>query len=189
MNQILYIDTQRLELIPCSLEVAQATINRDKPLLEKLLTAYVPDDWYTTEVQDFLPKYIQLLADDASQLGYGVWLMIRTDDSTLVGDLGFGGKLAGEKAVGEEEVLGREVLEIGYEVLSAYRDRGYASEAVEALVNFAFTQLQARKIIAHTPENNIPSIRVAEKVGMKNVGTVKLPDLPGVNVFKWELVK
>ncbi|BAZ39788.1 acetyltransferase [Calothrix sp. NIES-4101] len=183
MTQILYIDTQRLELIPCSLEVAQATINRDKPLLEKLLTAYVPDDWYTTEVQDFLPKYIQMLANDASQLGYGVWLMIRTDDSTLIGDLGFGGKLAGEESVGEE------VLEIGYEVLSAYRDRGYASEAVEALVNFAFTQLEARKIIAHTPENNIPSIRVVEKVGMKNVGTVKLPELPGVNVFKWELVK
>jgi [ribosomal protein S5]-alanine N-acetyltransferase len=178
MNQILYIDTQRLELLPCSLEVAQATINKDKPLLEKLLTAYVSDDWYETEVQDFLPKYTDMLKTDPSQLGYGVWLMIRTDDSTLVGDLAFGGKQEGE-----------DTLEIGYEVLTPYRNQGYATEAVEALVNFAFTQLETLRIIAHTPEDNIASIRVVEKLGMQNVGTVTVSDLPGVNVFKWELVK
>ncbi|PAX52877.1 GNAT family N-acetyltransferase [Brunnivagina elsteri] len=178
MNQILYIDTQRLELLPCSLEVAQATIDRDKTLLEKLLTAYVPDDWYETEVQDFLPKYISMLKTDPSQLGYGVWLMIRTDDSTLLGDLGFGGK---PQAV--------DTLEVGYEVLTPYRNQGYATEAVEALVNFAFTQLEAERIIAHTPEDNIGSIRVVEKLGMQNVETVTVSDLPGVNVFKWELVK
>ncbi|NJR17243.1 MAG: GNAT family N-acetyltransferase [Calothrix sp. CSU_2_0] len=178
MNQILYIDTQRLELIPCSLEVAQATINRDKPLLEKLLTAYVSDDWYATEVQDFLPKYINMLNTDPSQLGYGVWLMIRTDDSTLIGDLGFGGKPEPQ-----------ETLEIGYEVLTPYRNQGYATEAVEALVNFAFTQLEAKRIIAHTPEDNVASIRVVEKLGMQNLEIVTVPDLPGVNVFKWELIK
>jgi [ribosomal protein S5]-alanine N-acetyltransferase len=172
MNQILYIDTQRLELLPCSLEVAQATINKDKPLLEKLLTAYVSDDWYETEVQDFLPKYTDMLKTDPSQLGYGVWLMIRT------GDLAFGGKQEGE-----------DTLEIGYEVLTPYRNQGYATEAVEALVNFAFTQLETLRIIAHTPEDNIASIRVVEKLGMQNVGTVTVSDLPGVNVFKWELVK
>ncbi len=183
MNQILYIDTQRLELIPCSLEVAQATINRDKPLLEKLLTAHVSDDWYATEVQDFLPKYINMLKTDPSQLGYGVWLMIRTDDSTLVGDLGFGGKPQPQGA------LAQDTLEIGYEVLTAYRNQGYATEAVEALVNFAFTQLEVLRIIAHTPENHLASIRVVEKLGMQNVETVTVSDLPGVNVFKWELIK
>jgi [ribosomal protein S5]-alanine N-acetyltransferase len=183
MNQILYIDTQRLELVPCSLEVAQATINKDKPLVEKLLTAYVPDDWYATEVQDFLPKYINILKTDPSQLGYGVWLMIRTDDSTLIGDLGFGGKPEAQ------DTLGQDTLEIGYEVLTPYRNQGYTTEAVEALVNFAFTQLEAKRIVAHTPENNLASIRVVEKLGMRNFETVTVPDLPGVNVFKWELIK
>lgn len=175
MEQILYIDTQRLELLPCSLEVAQATLAKDKPLLEKLLTAYIPDEWYNTEVQDFLPKYIELLRKDPSQLGYGVWLIVRTDDSTLVGDLGFGGK------------SDNETLEIGYEILAAYRNEGYATEAVEALIDFAFTQLDAKKIIAHTPLDNIASIRVLEKIGMQNIEKIAVPDTLGLEVYKWEL--
>lgn len=175
MEQILYIDTQRLELLPCSLEVAQATLAKNKPLLEKLLTAYIPDDWYNTEVQAFLPKYIELLKSDYSQLGYGVWLIIRTDDSTLVGNLGFGGKSDDE------------TLEIGYEILAAYRNEGYATEAVEALIDFAFTQLAAKKIIAHTPIDNVASIRVLEKLGMQNVEKMEGTDTPGLEVHKWEL--
>ncbi|MBF2063692.1 MAG: GNAT family N-acetyltransferase [Calothrix sp. C42_A2020_038] len=175
MEQILYIDTQRLELLPCSLEVAQATLARNKPLLEKLLTAYVPDDWYTTQIQDFLPKYIDILKSEPSQLGYGVWLIIRTDDSTLIGNLGFGGKSEN----GE--------LEIGYEVLADYRNRGYGTEAVAALVDFAFTQLEAKKIIAHTPTDHVASIRIVEKLGMQKVGTVEVEHMPGFAVYRWEL--
>ncbi|BAZ18115.1 acetyltransferase [Calothrix sp. NIES-4071] len=176
MEQILYIDTQRLELLPCSLEVAQATLAKNKPLLEKLLTAYIPDDWYDTEIQAFLPKYIELLKSDPLQLGYGVWLIIRTDDSTLVGDLGFRGK--------SED---NQTLEIGYEVLAAYRNKGYATEAVQALIDFAFTQLEAQKIIAHTPTDNIASIQIVEKLGMENKGLVEVVDTPGLEVYKWEL--
>jgi [ribosomal protein S5]-alanine N-acetyltransferase len=176
MEQILYIHTQRLELLPCSLEVAQATLAKDKSLLEKLLTAYVPDDWYSTEVIDFLPRYIDILKSEPSQLGYGVWLIIRTDDSTLIGDLGFGGKSSDS-----------ETLEIGYELLAAYRNNGYGTEAVQALVDFAFTQLEAKKIIAHTPTDNIASIKIMEKLGMQNIETVSVPDTPSVEVYKWEL--
>jgi [ribosomal protein S5]-alanine N-acetyltransferase len=175
MEQILYIDTQRLELLPCSLEVAQATLAKNKPLLEKLLTAYIPDDWYNTEVQAFLPKYIELLKSDPSQLGYGVWLIIRTEDSTLIGDLGFGGK------------SNNDTLELGYEILPSYRNEGYGTEAVEALVDFAFRQLAAQKIIAHTPIDNIASIRIVEKLGMENAGKIPPTDTPELEVYRWEL--
>jgi [ribosomal protein S5]-alanine N-acetyltransferase len=176
MNQVLYIETQRLELIPCSLEVAKMAIAKNSPLLEKLLTAHVPEDWYSADVQGFLPKYVEMLEDDPSQLGYGVWLMIRTHDSTLIGDLGFVGKSDDG-----------ECLELGYEVLAAYRNQGYATEAVEVLLNFAFMQLGVKKIIAHTPQDNLTSIRVAEKLGMQKLNLVELPNVPGVMMWKWEL--
>lgn len=176
MNQVLYIETQRLELLPCSLEVAQAAVAKNNIWVEKLLTAYVSEDWYQADVQGFLPTYIQMLEADPSLLGYGVWLMIRTEDSTLVGDLGFLGKVEDE-----------ECLEIGYEVLTAYRNQGFATEAVQALVDFAFTQLGAKKIIAHTPQDNVASIRVVEQLGMQNLGVVQLPDIPNVTMLKWEI--
>ncbi|MEH2419609.1 MAG: hypothetical protein V7K48_01255 [Nostoc sp.] len=72
MNHSLHITTQRLELLPCSLEVAQAAVIKNKSQVERLLGIKVPDDWYASEVLDFFPMYAQMLIDDASGLGWGV---------------------------------------------------------------------------------------------------------------------
>ncbi|MDZ7960801.1 MAG: hypothetical protein RMY34_23460 [Aulosira sp. DedQUE10] len=93
MYQRLHITTPRLELLPCSLEVAEGAIAQNKSAVEKHLQVTVPDDWYSSHVLDFLPTYAQMLRDEPSGLGWGVWLMIHTGDSTLIGDLGFGGEL------------------------------------------------------------------------------------------------
>ncbi|MHC5774596.1 hypothetical protein [Nostoc sp.] len=66
MNHSLHIRTQPLELLPCSLEVAQAVITRNKSQVERLLGVKVPDDWYTSEVLDIFPMYAQMLTDDPS---------------------------------------------------------------------------------------------------------------------------
>lgn len=175
MNYPLQIATSRLKLIPCPLEVAQAAIT-DNSQVETLLRIRIPDDWYATEVQDFLPKYAQMLTNDPSQLGWGVWLMIHTADSTLIGDLGFGGKPDEQGTV-----------EMGYEVFPAYQKQGYAFEAVQALVNWAITQPNLKRIIAHSPQDHTASIRILEKLGLQQLGTVNLPDYPDALVFKWQL--
>ena len=169
MNHSLHITTQRLELLPCSLEVAQAVVTRNKSEVERLLGVQVPDDWYASEVLDFFPMYAQMLIDDPSQLGWGVWLMIHIADSTLIGDLGFGGK---------PDQTG--TVEMGYEVLSAYRQQGFAFEAVEALVDFAFTGQELKRIIAHSPDDHVASIRILEKLGIQQIARDE-------NLLKWEL--
>ncbi|MCC5617515.1 GNAT family N-acetyltransferase [Nostoc sp. CHAB 5836] len=169
MNHSLHITTQRLELLPCSLEVSQAVITRNKLQVERLLGVRVPDDWYESEVSDILPIYGQMLIDDPSQLGWGVWLMIHIADSTLIGDLGF---------LGKPDRTG--TVEMGYEVLSAYRRQGFTFEAVEALVNFAFTQPQLKRIIAHSPDDHVASIRILEKLGMEQIAKDE-------NLLEWEL--
>jgi [ribosomal protein S5]-alanine N-acetyltransferase len=110
MNYNLHITTQRLELLTCCLEVAQAVIKRNKLQVESLLGVEVPDDWYGSEVLDIFPMYAQMLIDDHSQFGWGIWLMIHIADCTLIGDLGF---------IGKPDRTG--TVEMGYEVLSAYR--------------------------------------------------------------------
>ncbi|WP_375512475.1 GNAT family N-acetyltransferase [uncultured Nostoc sp.] len=169
MNHSLHIMTQRLELLPCSLEVAQAVVTRNKPEVERLLGVRVPDDWYGSEVLDIFPMYAQMLIDDPSQLGWGIWLMIDIADSTLIGDLGF---------LGKPDRTG--TVEMGYEVLSAYRQQGFAFEAVEALVNFAFTEQELNRIIAHSPEDHVASIRILEKLGMQQIAKDE-------NLLEWEL--
>ncbi|MFS0519130.1 GNAT family N-acetyltransferase [Nostoc sp. UIC 10607] len=161
--------TQRLELLPCSLEVAQAVVTRNKFQVEKLLGVRVPDNWYGSEVLDIFPMYGQVLIDDPSQLGWAIWLMIHIADSTLIGDLGF---------IGKPDQTG--TVEMGYEVLSAYRQQGFAFEAVEALVDFTFTQQELKRIIAHTPDDHVASIRILKKLGMQQIARNE-------NLLKWEL--
>lgn len=67
MNHSLYITTRRLELFPCSLEVAQAVIARNNSEVERLLGVRVPNDWYGSEVLDIFPMYAQMLIDNPSQ--------------------------------------------------------------------------------------------------------------------------
>jgi RimJ/RimL family protein N-acetyltransferase len=48
-----------------------------------------------------------------------------------------------------------------------FQGRGYATEAVGALVAYAFETLGAEVVRAYASAENLPSIRVAEKVGME----------------------
>ena len=78
-----------------------------------------------------------------------------------------GGRLVGD--VGFTVDGGRDVIKVGYTIAPAFQGRGYATEAVGALVDYAFDALGAHVVRAHASADNVPSIRVAEKVGMRLV--------------------
>jgi RimJ/RimL family protein N-acetyltransferase len=59
------------------------------------------------------------------------------------------------------------VIKVGYTIAPDFQGRGYASEAIDALVDYAFDTLGADVVRAYASAENIPSIRVAEKVGMQ----------------------
>jgi len=151
----LRLRTRRLDLFPCSAQVAQATV-QGRADLEPILGARVPDDWPASDLLEFLPTYARQLQTDPSLLGWGIWLMVHREEQTLVGDLGFKGRPDDGGAV-----------EIGYRVLPAYRRQGFASEAVRALVDWALDQQGVRRITAECSADNVPSIRVLEKAGLR----------------------
>jgi RimJ/RimL family protein N-acetyltransferase len=62
-------------------------------------------------------------------------------------------------------------LELGYRLLPAYWGRGYASEGARALVELAFTELRAERVVATTMTVNMASRRVLEKAGLVLVRT------------------
>ena len=59
--------------------------------------------------------------------------------------------------------------DIGYSIFAARRRRGYATEAAQALVDWAFTQDQAQ-VFASVMPTNTASLRVVEKLGFAQVG-------------------
>jgi len=91
------------------------------------------------------------------------------DGGRLVGDVGI------SPADGEPGVL-----KVGYTISPTVQGRGYATEAVRALVDYALETLGADVVRAYASADNLPSIRVAEKAGMRLIERFRHRDEDGV---------
>ncbi len=65
------------------------------------------------------------------------------------------------------DVCGQPEIEIGYRLARASWDKGYATEAVLAVRDYAFDTLCIKRLIALVDPGNARSVRVAEKAGMQ----------------------
>ncbi|MBP1904011.1 RimJ/RimL family protein N-acetyltransferase [Paenibacillus turicensis] len=60
--------------------------------------------------------------------------------------------------------------ELGYVFNSKYQGIGYATESAKALVEYAFTNLGARRILAHCSPQNDSSWKLLERLQMRREG-------------------
>lgn len=81
--------------------------------------------------------------------------------------------------VGTCALLKRTVMddvEIGYALLSQFRSQGYALEAASAVVRYAREALGLTRLAAVVKGDNVASIRVLEKLGMRHEGMIRLAE-------------
>lgn len=64
-------------------------------------------------------------------------------------------------------VSNKEEIELSYRLSKHYWGRGYGTEAALACRDYAFTQLNVKKLVAGIEPDNTASIRVAEKAGLR----------------------
>jgi RimJ/RimL family protein N-acetyltransferase len=86
-----------------------------------------------------------------------------TLDGTLIGTV----SLEVVDGMGQPGMPPRTEAELGYTFDPAYGGRGYATEAVTAVVAYAFDRLGVRRITAGCFADNVASVRILEKVGMR----------------------
>ncbi|MHB9147195.1 MAG: GNAT family N-acetyltransferase [Candidatus Amoebophilus sp.] len=88
---------------------------------------------------------------------YGVWVIRIKESRQFIGfcSLRF-----------DEEI--RETI-LSYGILEHYRKKGYAFEAVSAVIQYGFQECSLNHIIANVKQDNIASIHLLEKLGMKKV--------------------
>lgn len=60
--------------------------------------------------------------------------------------------------------------ELGYKFSSKFHHKGYASEAIEKLLDVAFIELHLHRITAHVHGSNQASIRLLENLGFEKEG-------------------
>jgi [ribosomal protein S5]-alanine N-acetyltransferase len=102
-----------------------------------------------------LPNYEQGLPDP-----FGV--AFKDDPGRLIGCAG-----------GRWNTQANYCVEFGYWIAEPFWGRGYATEAVRALVAYLFESLSPERIQAHTMGPNAASGRVLEKAGLRYEGTLR----------------
>jgi RimJ/RimL family protein N-acetyltransferase len=109
--------------------------------------------------------------------GFGQFAVEEKDTGTLVG------------RVGPWQPEGWPDFEIGWALRREFWGRGYATEAAERCVSFAFTELQRPHLVSLIDPDNVPSIRVAERLGERLEGEFVLPHQPNRPVRQYGLHK
>lgn len=142
--------------------MAQAEVF-DKKRLSSLLDAQLPADWPPPLNDENSAKWFaNYLAENPDAVGWVAWYFIlqsRDGRRTAIGNGGFKGKPDQDG-----------IAEIGYSVMQDHQRQGYAPEAVRALLAWAFSHPEVKRIIAHTLPDLHPSIRVLEKCGFVFAG-------------------
>lgn len=152
---MLSLTTSQLELRPMPAAAAKA-LAHDREAVPRMVGATLPEDWPQRELLAVLPH--QALAAPEEER-FGVWMMIERATNTVVGDIGF---------LGPPDASGG--IEIGYSVIPDRRRRGYAGEAVQAMVEWAFGQPGVRVVVADCDADNRASIRTLERAGFRVTG-------------------
>jgi RimJ/RimL family protein N-acetyltransferase len=153
-----YIHTKSLRLIPQTLEEVRAMVETMSAEDKAQLSA------------DWLAQLHAATSADPWVLGF---VLVHRESDIIVGKVGFKGPPAADGMV-----------EIAYCVEPDHEGQGYATEAAQALVVYAFGSGQVRVVRAHTLPKPNASARVLTKCGFRHLGEVIDPD--DGPVWRWE---
>jgi len=169
----LLLATPRLRLVPVNGTTARADL-AGADHLSIALDSDLAEDWPPRLWADDLPILAEVLAtlpdDDGWRPWY--WLLRQADGSLrLIGVGGFSGRPDDQG-----------VVTLGFSMVPSLWRRGYASEAVAALVEWASRQHDLRVIEAYTETNNAAAVRVLQNNGFVQLGWGTSP-----NILRYEL--
>jgi [ribosomal protein S5]-alanine N-acetyltransferase len=106
-----------------------------------------------------------------TQLGIPMWAVFREADQSFIGRCGF------------QIYEATKEVELAYTLLPQAWGNGYATEAGQACLEYAFNVLNWKRIVSRTRPSNTRSLRVMEKLGfqIEKVGE----DIAGPAVFEF----
>lgn len=137
---------------------------------------YIGDKGVRT-IEDASRYILEGPVDSYARHGFGLWLVeLKDSAATPTGICG---------------LVKRDALphaDIGYAFLPHFRSRGYAYESAAAVISYASGALGLRRVLAITNPDNVGSIKVLEKIGLKFDRLVRLAkDAPEIMLFASDL--
>ncbi len=159
------IHTARLDLIPMTPPVIRALLAGDHGEAGRLLGVCWPAD---CEIHcDALEMRLGQLEAIPGLQPWLIRAMVLREEGVAVGHIGF------HSAPGHDslEDLAPGAVEFGYEVTAAYRRLGLATEAIEALMQWAREEHGVTRFVVSVSPDNLPSLALAAKLGFQKIGS------------------
>ncbi|MBU6424364.1 MAG: GNAT family N-acetyltransferase, partial [Chloroflexi bacterium] len=125
------VASARLEMRLMPALLLDALLARDRASIGRIAGYTVPDAFPAPEDLPFLRFRREQLARDPARYPWSVRAIVRTGDRKMVGFVNFHG------APGVNDVGAADALELGWSVFPEERERGYATEAARALMEWA----------------------------------------------------
>jgi RimJ/RimL family protein N-acetyltransferase len=91
--------------------------------------------------------------------GFGLWALVLKEEKKLIG---FAGLIT-------QEIEGKTKIELAYRLLPTYWGRGLASEAANAISEYAFATLDLKDLISIIDTANHRSLLLAKRLGMNSL--------------------
>lgn len=158
MSASLPIVTSRLRLESFLAETLELLLSGDTHGAESIQGITFSEAFLKSVHEDFLAIQLERIKSRPSGRSWCIRAIVRDEDDAVIGHSRFHGP---------PEDVGR--AEIGYNVLQPYRRNGYATEAVQGLVDWARRQGTTVVCAAVSP-NNSASIGVVKKLDFRHTG-------------------
>lgn len=144
--------TERLILMPFTLQICRNLLDNDFSDLDKM-GLVKGKNWPDDDVIETLPKIMNNLSRLEAPTGFESWMIIKKESLEVIGDAGFKGFN-----------FQKENADIGYGIIKEERRKGYAEEALRALLNWAFSNKIVKEITANCSLDNTGSARLLKKL-------------------------
>lgn len=118
--------------------------------------------WTEHESESQTYNFLSDVCDWYKRGAYFDWAVTLTDSGKMIGTCGF-------TSFDFENAR----AEVGYVINPDFWGKGMATEAVSAVIEFAFKEIGANRVEAHFIEGNNASLRVMEKCGMSFEGYLR----------------
>lgn len=145
------IETERLQLRPLNINDKQAIFSYRADTEANKFQGWIPKT--LADVKEFIGKIAPTFNQNETWFQLAV---IEKETGLLIGDIGI-------HFMGTENLQ----VELGYTIAKEKQGSGYATEALKAIIDYLFTTLQKHRITASADPQNIPSIKVLEKLGFR----------------------
>jgi [ribosomal protein S5]-alanine N-acetyltransferase len=165
--------TERLRIVPVTLEAIEAVLDHDKPRAEAVVGAKFPEQWPNDELVALGFPFSREALRAAPEIRlWGDSLVLLRDEPRVVGSVVFHGHPADG------------IAEVAYSVEESSRGCGLATEATRACVEWALAQDGIAAVQATTFPWHLASLGVIRNLGMVQVGTREHDTLGELWIFE-----